>query len=71
MYEASNPKSNRRVIIDASPNPRYKYRLVMYQGDLSTAVEFGDTYNKLVYRADKYIREDKSWLNKQMISFNH
>lgn len=57
MYESFSPKSGRRATVDASPNPKYKYRLVMYKDDLSTAVEFGNHYNILVYRADKYIRE--------------
>jgi hypothetical protein len=57
MYEVSNPKTGRRAVVSESPNPKYKYRLVMYQDDLSTAVEFGNDHNKLVYRADKHIRE--------------
>lgn len=57
MYEAFNPKTKRRAVVSESPNPKYKYRLVMYQDDLSTAVEFGNDHNKLVYRADKHIRE--------------
>jgi hypothetical protein len=60
MYEAFNPKTRKRSVISESPNPKYKYRLVMYQDDLSTAVKFGNEYNKLVYLADKHIREGKS-----------
>ena len=59
MYEAVNYKHNRRAVVDESPTDRFKYRLVMYQDDLSIGVKFGNNKHDLEWLADKFIREGK------------